>query len=217
MAKYFSITRPYLSGDLLMLKKYLKPNTNILDLGCGNGRLVDLIDDSTISYTGTDISKDMIDIAKKRYLKQNFILQKDPLKIDASDEAFDQVYCLSVFHHIPSHDLRVEYLKEIARVLKKDGTLIMLNWNLWQRKGIRIKVLCNYLMNRSVDIKDIYLSFKDGQGRLIAKRFIHVFSQRDLDNVFEKAGYNIVQSLVLKRGRKVSNSNFLHILRKDKS
>lgn len=215
MAEYFSITRPYLSDDLLMLKKYLKSNSKILDLGCGNGRLVQLVEKKDdIDYIGIDISKQMIEIAKKNNPQKQFVLQEDPLKINFKNESFDQVFCLSVFHHIPSHDFRIEYLKEIKRVIKQDGNLVMLNWNLKARKGIKLKIFIDYLKNKGLDFKDIYLPFKNERGKILTQRYIHCFSQKELDCLYKETGFQIQKSKKIKRGKKISNSNFLHILRK---
>ena len=215
MAEYFSITRPFLSDDLIMLKKYLKPNSKVLDLGMGNGRLSTIVNYKiNIDYIGIDVSEKMVRIASKNYPDCKFLLQKNPLKIDFENSTFDRVFCLSVFHHIPSYEYRLAYLKEIKRVLKKEGIVVMLNWNLWPKKGTCLKVLLDFFKHRELDLKDIYLPFKNEEGKNLTNRYIHCFSKYELDNLLAKAGFAVKESTVLKRGRKISNSNFLHILSK---
>jgi ubiquinone/menaquinone biosynthesis C-methylase UbiE len=55
IAKYFDSTRNNV-GELEIFKKFVKNGQNILDWGCGNGRLVYLLKDKKVNYFGTDQS-----------------------------------------------------------------------------------------------------------------------------------------------------------------
>lgn len=45
----------------------------VLDCGCGTGMFLDLFNINVNDYTGIDISQKMLDIAKKKYPRNNFI------------------------------------------------------------------------------------------------------------------------------------------------
>lgn len=114
IAEEFSQKRSYLSGDILELKKYAEEGDKILDLGCGNGRLFELFKGMKVSYVGADVSGNLLAAAKRKYPAADSTgspladFQKiDFLSFPFPDGSFDKVYCLSVFHHIPSRDFRL--------------------------------------------------------------------------------------------------------------
>lgn len=91
-----------------------KMDGRVLEIGCGTGRLL------RPHWFGIDISQKMINIAKNLKPICNYAIT-DGRTIPFEDEYFDHVYCVLVFQHIP-FDGVVSYIKEVARVLKEDGT-----------------------------------------------------------------------------------------------
>ena len=89
----------------------------ILDNGCGVGHLADFIPmENTIGF---DISKGMIDKAKNRTSK---LICGDSQRLPFKNETFDVIFCRSLLHHLPDP---IEEIKEMKRVLKIDGELII--------------------------------------------------------------------------------------------
>lgn len=185
MAESFSSKRDHISHDISILSEYCNKNDVVLDLGCGNGRLSEVLD---CKYIGIDTSKKMIEIAKERYPDKEFLIT-NPLNFPFPDNHFDKIFCLAVFHHIPSKRLRQEFLKEIRRILK--GELILTVWDLNDnekaRRLIRQTIWKKFLTRLwyNLDFNDIYYPFKDSE-RLIAKRFIHVFNLKTLEKEISK-------------------------------
>ena len=70
IAKYFSDTRRSTWPEFERFKKMLKPGQNILDWGCGNGRLFLMLRDYDIKYFGVDISIELLKIARKIFRSQ---------------------------------------------------------------------------------------------------------------------------------------------------
>jgi ubiquinone/menaquinone biosynthesis C-methylase UbiE len=97
---------------------------NVLDVGCGTGRLVRGMSKYFNSVTGIDVSSKMLAIAKKdnndlvnvSFLKSNGV-NFDGLK----DNSFDFIFSFIVFQHIPSRSIVINNIKEISRVLKRGG------------------------------------------------------------------------------------------------
>ena len=100
-------------------------NKNILDYGCGIG----LNTEKYLKYlpkkiTGVDISEISLQKARKRvklYENQKVEFKQDNCEnLSLENESFELVYGTGVLHHLKL-DLAI---KEIARVLKKDGKII---------------------------------------------------------------------------------------------
>jgi len=205
MAESFSSKRDYISHDISILAKYCDKDDLVLDLGCGNGRLSEILD---CQYIGIDTSARMIEIARKRYPNKKFLITKS-LNFPFPDNHFDKIFCLSVFHHIPSKRLRQEFLKEIKRILKPNGILILTVWDLnnnEKAKKLRRQTIMKKFLTRlwyQLDFDDIYYPFKDSE-RLIAKRFIHMFNLKTLEKEVSKV-FKIQRIEKQTRSKKGSN------------
>ena len=72
IAEEFSRTRERPWPEIkFLIDKYIIAGERILDLGCGNGRLLEFFKDKKVDYIGTDFSEKLIEIAKKRCLPQS--------------------------------------------------------------------------------------------------------------------------------------------------
>ena len=115
----------------------------VLDIGCGNGNLLNYIAkrNKRDLLFGIDIGKEIIDRANKNKFcnREKFILG-DGKKLDFEDGFFDEVYCYEVLEHVENLD---EVLSEIKRVLKKDGKL-KITVPLEESEKILIKYNKNY-------------------------------------------------------------------------
>ena len=87
----------------------------VLDIGCGTGRLSRKIADYGAKVTGIDISEKMLEQARKKDSKSNYILYK-PDNPFPFKHKFDFIVSNLVLEHIK--DLGF-FFKEIARVSKK--------------------------------------------------------------------------------------------------
>ncbi len=126
----------------------LTPEMEVLDVGCGQGRmarpLVGALDGG--SYTGFDIERsgvewcrekyadvpnftfDHADVFNARYNPDGAVAAKDYI-FPYAENRFDFVFLTSVFTHMFAEDVE-NYLSEIARVLKPGGKAII-TWFLW--------------------------------------------------------------------------------------
>lgn len=213
IAKEFSNTRNYLSPDLIELKKYAEPDDYILDLGCGNGRLSELFKDMKVRYLGGDSSSKLVEIARERYPDREFITL-NPIKLDFTPDSFDKVFCLSVFHHIPSVEFRLVYLAEIYKVLRQGGYLILSVWNLWNRPNTFWKIIKSGIFHPKLDMNDTFFPFRDEEGKKLADRYIHCFKKNELEKLLLESGFEIDIIEIQKRGQRRVNENFLVIARK---
>ena len=94
----------------------------LLDVGCGNGNLFKCISDKRYELYGVDFAENMISEAKINYGEKAAFFTADAESLPFEDNTFDIVTCNASFHHY-IHPNSV--LREMHRVLKKGGTLII--------------------------------------------------------------------------------------------
>ena len=98
----------------------------LLDLGCGNGNVLLAVGRRRpVRLYGLDLSENMIVEAGKRLaaLDGDWNLQVgDAVSLPYEDRTFDTVACNASFHHYTDPG---RVLKEIRRVLKPGGTLVL--------------------------------------------------------------------------------------------
>lgn len=108
----------------------------VLDVGIGTGKNIDYYNNEA-EVTGIDFSKKMLEKAKRKFKKsgrKNTSLKlMDVENLKFRDNSFDYVITSSVFCSVPNP---IEGLKEIKRVLKPNGKLIMVEHVLSKNKII---------------------------------------------------------------------------------
>ena len=180
----------------------------MLDVGCGNGRLLDALPVG-VRYTGCDTSERMIELAKRRYkghpciqgcpLSARFTVG-DILALPFPTSSFDHVFALAVLHHIPSDALRQQAVRELARVTKPSGRVTITVWNLWTWYWIRRYGLWQIIFGAhptGYDRGDCFVPWKRGVDQPIL-RYVHAWTHREFRSIFADAGLRIITSM---RGR----------------
>ncbi|HPQ22317.1 MAG TPA: methyltransferase domain-containing protein [Saprospiraceae bacterium] len=116
--------------DLICDIVKLKNGSNVLDLACGQGRhLIELGQRGTFNLFGIDRSRYLIqrgkNTAKKKGISINF-KEGDARKLPYLTDTFDLVTILgNSFGYFNSIDDDIKILKEVFRVLKPNGLLLM--------------------------------------------------------------------------------------------
>lgn len=110
--KYFS------KRKILNIEKF-KKGGKLLDIGCGTGDFLSQMKDRDYDVCGIDVSLQACKIARKKGLK---IYHNDLIKHHFPAKSFDIITLWHVFEHLYNPS---ETLKEIKRILKDDGLLIM--------------------------------------------------------------------------------------------
>jgi tRNA (uracil-5-)-methyltransferase TRM9 len=198
IAKEFSATRKEIWEELKFLFENLKEGEKVLDLGCGNGRWYKVFKEKKVDYFGIDNSEKLIEIAKENFPEAKFFVG-DALNLPFQDNFFDKVYSIALLHHIPSEDFRIKVLKEVKRVLKPGGILILTCWRIHRLREILalLKYTLLKIIGRSkLDFKDFFVPW--GKKML---RYYHFFTQRELENLVKKVGFEILDFGVVKNKR----------------
>jgi len=101
----------------------LSQNKHVLDIASGEGYGSNLIAKVASKVTGVDISQEAIDFSKKKYKRKNLNFIKGSAdNIPLVDNSVDLVVSFETIEHHNKHN---EMFKEIKRVLKSGGVLIM--------------------------------------------------------------------------------------------
>ncbi len=100
--------------------KYVRGN--MLEVGCGVGKGLELFAEKCQHYTALDKNTNLINFLAKKYPKYRFIDTFVPPFEGVINESVDVVITQQVIEHIEDDNM---FLKEIARVLKKDGVAVI--------------------------------------------------------------------------------------------
>ena len=103
-----------------------------LDVGCGNGRHVELLCDHAERVVGLDVSRGLLDAAGRRADDHGFdaaLVQGDAARLPVRDAAVDLAVYVATLHHLPTRESRVASLDELARVLAPEGRALVSAWS----------------------------------------------------------------------------------------
>ncbi len=173
--------RNYLDRSLSFLLDFaeIPPSASILDLACGTGELTRLIlkTNPQQDITGVDISPAMLAIANNKLeaYSQARLSLASATELPFAQQSFNLVICANAFHYLESPELT---LAEIKRVLKPEGTIIILDW-------------CrDYFI---LKIGDRFFNFIDPAYR-------KCYTKEELERLFLTAGFKIVKDNKMRFG-----------------
>lgn len=157
--------------------EFLKNKTgNILDLGSGSGRHLQKIKSGKMFLV--DFSEEMLKIAEKKAKKKKITVEfavADLWKLPFEDNFFDSAICVSALHCVEKkyHKKSVE---ELQRVLKPKAQAYIGVWNINSKRFKNSK-------------KEKLISWRDK-----GKRFYYLFDEKEVHDLFKKAGFKILES-----------------------
>jgi ubiquinone/menaquinone biosynthesis C-methylase UbiE len=129
-------------------------NAKILDVGCGKGGMVRILSKLGAQVHGIDISKELLKEAKKIPLAT--IKIGSATDIPYPDDTFDYVISNEVIEHVPSTE---KAIKEMSRVVKKGGKIILIDKNRWSLHH-RLVLELMYIKNYKKDLRMYPKGFK---------------------------------------------------------
>ena len=104
--------------------QYIKDKI-VLDAACGEGYGSYLMAQTAKHVTGIDISEEAIEHASSKYRKDNLIFIRESVdKINLNSDSIDIVISFETIEHV-NEEMQISFIKEIHRILKIDGILIM--------------------------------------------------------------------------------------------
>lgn len=109
--------------------KEFPPDTTILDLPCGTGRLASALLESGLHVHGADVSAEMLDVAKTRLANygEHFSTEvTDAFKAIGSEPRFEASLCARVLMHFPL-ETQIEFLRGVSSRTK---SIVVINHSL---------------------------------------------------------------------------------------
>ncbi|MFA4930829.1 MAG: class I SAM-dependent methyltransferase [Patescibacteria group bacterium] len=193
IAEHFSQTRQYNWNEIKSyVKQYARAGQNILDLGCGNGRLYQILSPYSIDYLGVDISQKLIAEAKSKYPTAQWQID-DMSQLKLPSNYYHIVFAIASFHHLPNEILRQQVVDNIFRALKPGGLFIMTNWNLYQPK---YKKYFNkdHRFDKNLAENDTLIPWKNSAGQILTTRYYHAFTLSEIDKILSACQFQVIEN-----------------------
>ena len=108
-------------SKIFWICRNVKPNSSVLDFGCGSGTLA-MLKNKGCRITGIDYSKKASEIAKK-VNNYDSVFYGSIFEFNHPPESFDYIVSLDVFGHIPMEE-KDATIKELKKFLKPDGIML---------------------------------------------------------------------------------------------
>ncbi|WP_321401361.1 methyltransferase domain-containing protein [Maridesulfovibrio sp.] len=129
----FSEQTTWTCADEIVLEEWkdeISDNTNILEIGCAQGRFTKYFYSQPSKIIGFDLSTKLLQTANATYQQLKLegkvkaevsFMAANALAIPVQTESFDLALCYGVLHHVPSPE---DVCSEISRALKKGGVFL---------------------------------------------------------------------------------------------
>jgi len=163
------------------LTSWIKKGDKVLDIGCGTGALTLRAGKRGAKVKGIDINPELLKIAKKRVVKENLaqdieLCEMGIAELDGEElESYDVVMCGLSLSELTEDELSYA-LKEIKRVLRKDGLLLVAD-------EVKPKGILKNLLHCLIRFPLVIITY------LLTQTTTHPI--KDLPKRIEKAGFKI--------------------------
>lgn len=113
----------YFLDELNLFLKQLPGKAEVLDIGCGSGHIASHLENQGLKVTGIDFSGKMIELAKNRCPKSNFI-KADIEKFDYGKEKYNGIIASFILIHIRKTTTK-KLLNRFYNSMKENGILFI--------------------------------------------------------------------------------------------
>ncbi|HMJ00632.1 MAG TPA: class I SAM-dependent methyltransferase [Gaiellaceae bacterium] len=107
----------------------LRPEHTVVDAGCGTGTHLEALLDRAAGVIGADHSQASLDVARERVPTEKrerlTLVAADLRAMPLEDATADRVMCFEVIQHVPTDEHRRQALRELHRILKPGGVLVV--------------------------------------------------------------------------------------------
>lgn len=124
-ASFYDIFTKYrkINTEGKFILNIIKNRKRVLDVGCGSGKHVSILENLGYEVTGIDKSKRMVEVSKAN--TRSDIYNMDVLDLNF-EEKFNAIICIkSVLNHLKSYEEFELAIKNMINCLEKDGIIII--------------------------------------------------------------------------------------------
>jgi ubiquinone/menaquinone biosynthesis C-methylase UbiE len=156
----------------------MESNSNVLDLGCGNGKYLSVRTD--LKLYALDNCENLIEIVKTKYPSvKTFISDVTDTMFDS--EYFDFVISIAVIHHLASRERRIKMLEEIIRIIKSGSRCLITAWATEQTNTNTLSKA-----KKISDTNDWLIPWEDKKNKKISQRFYHLFEKGEFEDLISE-------------------------------
>lgn len=204
--KYETIAeRGFWKSEAILINKYFKPGSKILDIGCGSGRTALPLFQNGYDVIGVDITPEMIKNAKKISSFKHLAIEYrigDATNLEFPDNYFDgAIFANNGWVQIPGKANRQKALAEIYRTMKLNGYFILVAHQRYYTGNFLffwiIQWIKFYLLKplgfkiKEVDFGDLFFTRPYTEGNKKVRQFIHLTSRKEVESQIKNAGFKI--------------------------
>ena len=191
IAKYFAVTRVFTWKWTDNFINSLSNHNIILDIGSGNGRNSNYNNHIVFCI---DISNEQL---KMNNFKNNLSIHANMIRIPFKNNSFDSILSIASFHHLKTIKERHSCLKEMKRVLTKNGKILLSVWSINQPKKTK-RIFTNYgdnIVNWNTNRKDTEGNF------IIIPRYYYIFKYDEIKELLQN--YFIIDKYYCDSGNEI--------------
>ena len=177
ISKHFSTTRKIIWPKVQDFINTFRPNSSIIETGCGNGKNMGTREDCM--YIGLDTCENLINQAQNQdncsYIIGNCI------DLPFESESFDYAMSIAVIHHLSTESRRLQALQEINRILKTGGEALIYVWAYEQPRfenetiqDVNVKWMLQKKYSEKKENDEIFY------------RYYHLFKKNELETLISK-------------------------------
>lgn len=173
----------------------LEPKSTILELGCGNGK--NMLYRNDLDFIGIDISKEQVNICKKKKLD---CMESNITNLLFEDNKFNYMICIATYHHLDNDTDRQKCLNEIYRTLKPNGKILITVFAMEQPANSKFKftksdeyVPWNKNLLRSASCTTLFLG---------PPRYYHIYKKDELESEIKRLNNRF---LIIDKGLEMGN------------
>ena len=199
----FSATRYRIQPGVRRALELLMGDDSILDLGCGNGELARELAKRGHRgpYLGLDFSLALLQDAEVQ--AEGFsarFMEIDLTRLPAYVEKlsvighWSVVTAFAVLHHIPSVEMRVNMLRVVHQLLRRDGLFIHSNWQFLNSEKLKSRIQpwgAASISGSELDPGDYLLDWRSGGKGL---RYVHHFDEKELQELARESRFRVVDT-----------------------
>jgi len=197
-------------ADFDFYKSYCSKTDKILEIGCGTGRILNVLLNSDCKVTGVDISQEMLEKARAKFINQlddgQLSLINHNFISDKLNDSFDKIL-LSFYTFNYILDLPIDFLKNVHNSLNDNGMLLMdlfypkalydqsINGK-WLDKeyninGYLIKIRDCRTMDKDIEYRQQIFIIDETETKIDTQR--KYYSPSSLKEIFKTAGFQDVE------------------------
>jgi tRNA (uracil-5-)-methyltransferase TRM9 len=199
----FSATRHRIQPGVRRVLSMLQGDESILDLGCGNGELARELAKRGHRgpYRGVDFSLPLLRDAESQPAGfSTSFMEVDLTQLSAFRDGlsleggWSMITAFAVLHHIPSHELRLDVLRVVNQLLKRDGSFVHSNWQFLNSERLKKRIQpweATSITPADLDTGDYLLDWRSGGTGL---RYVHHFDELELVELAKGSNFEIIDT-----------------------